>query len=74
MSFKNITRVEERERVYAEGRQAFDEHKGRGYNPHAASNLTFAVLWWHGWDMPKKKKKAKAKDRRLTNFPYKAKP
>ena len=64
MSFKNITRVEERERVYAEGRQAFDEHKGRGYNPHAASNLTFAVLWWHGWDTAEEEKESKSKSER----------
>jgi len=50
MNYRNITTHPERERVYAEGRQAFEEHKGRGYNPHAASNLTFAVSWWHGWD------------------------
>jgi len=57
VSFKNITRVEERQRVYAEGRQAFDEHKGRGCNPHAASNLTFAVSWWHGWDTAEEESK-----------------
>jgi hypothetical protein len=39
-----------REIVYAEGKLAFDEHKRRGYNPYSASNLTFAVSWWHGWD------------------------
>jgi hypothetical protein len=36
--------------VYAEGKRAFDEHKQRGHNPYAASNLKLAVSWWHGWD------------------------
>jgi hypothetical protein len=49
MSEKSIT-VEKRKSVYAEGRQAFDEHKNRGYNPYAPSNLKLAVSWWHGWD------------------------
>jgi hypothetical protein len=49
MSYESTT-PERRKRVYAEGKQAFDEHKHRGYNPHAASNLTLAVSWWHGWD------------------------
>jgi len=49
MSYKTITHVE-REDAYVAGREAFGEHKGRGYNPHAASNLILAVLWWHGWD------------------------
>jgi len=49
MSYKSIT-LTERERVYAEGRQAFGEYTPRGYNPHAASNLILAVSWWHGWD------------------------
>jgi hypothetical protein len=49
MSSKTIT-LEKRKSVYAEGRQAFDEHKQRGYNPYAANNLQLAVSWWHGWD------------------------
>ena len=40
----------ERERVYAEGKSAFDEHKGRGHNPYASSNQELAMIWWHGWD------------------------
>ena len=39
-----------RESVYAEGKVAFVEHVRRAYNPHARSNLTLAVSWWHGWD------------------------
>jgi hypothetical protein len=46
---KSIT-IERRESVYAEGKQAFDEHKQRSHNPYAASNLKLAVSWWHGWD------------------------
>jgi hypothetical protein len=49
MSEKSIT-VEKRKSVYAEGRQAFDEHKNRGYNPYAPNSLKLAVSWWHGWD------------------------
>jgi hypothetical protein len=49
MHDKSITR-EKRNNVYAEGKQAFDERKRRGYNPYAASNLTLSVSWWHGWD------------------------
>jgi hypothetical protein len=49
MSYKTITHVE-RESAYVAGREAFGERKGRGSNPHAASNLILAVLWWHGWD------------------------
>ena len=40
----------QRERVYAEGKSAFDEHKGRGHNPYASSNQELAMIWWHGWD------------------------
>jgi hypothetical protein len=49
MSHKSITHAE-KETVYAEGKQAFDEYKRRGYNPYARSNLILAVNWWHGWD------------------------
>jgi hypothetical protein len=49
MSRENISR-EERARVYAEGKRAFETHDCRGYNPYARSNLTLAVSWWHGWD------------------------
>ncbi|HUE98878.1 MAG TPA: hypothetical protein VMN99_06460 [Anaerolineales bacterium] len=49
MSYKRITDIE-KERVYADGRQAFGEYTPRSDNPHAASNLTLAVSWWHGWD------------------------
>jgi len=49
MSYRRITDTE-RKTVYAEGRQAFDEHQRRDYNPHIARNLTLAVSWWHGWD------------------------
>ena len=49
MSYKSTTSAK-RKTVYAEGKVAFDEHVRRGYNPHARSNLTLAVSWWHGWD------------------------
>jgi hypothetical protein len=48
MPEKNTPR--QRERVYPEGKRAFDEHKGRGYNPYASSNQELAMIWWHGWD------------------------
>lgn len=57
MKNEKITHVE-RERVYAEGKQAFDEHKWRSYNPHAASSLTLAVSWWHGWDTAEEESKS----------------
>jgi hypothetical protein len=69
MRYKNITTHPERERAYAEGRQAFNEHKGRGYNPHTASNLTFAVLWWHGWDTAEEEKESKSKRSPLNELP-----
>lgn len=40
----------QRERAYAEGKCAFDEHKGRGYNPYVSTNQELAMIWWHGWD------------------------
>lgn len=49
MNDKSIT-LERRQSVYAEGKRAFYEHKQRGHNPYAASNLKLAVSWWHGWD------------------------
>jgi hypothetical protein len=39
-----------RESVFDEGKRAFEEHKGRGYNPYATSNQELAMIWWHGWD------------------------
>ena len=48
MSYENTP--ERRKSAYADGKQAFDEHKDRSDNPHAKSNLTLAVSWWHGWD------------------------
>jgi hypothetical protein len=43
--------------VYAQGQRAFEEHKHRGYNPYAASNLAFAISWWHGWDTAEEESK-----------------
>jgi hypothetical protein len=40
----------QRERVSAEGKRAFEGHKGRGYNPYTSSNQELAMIWWHGWD------------------------
>jgi hypothetical protein len=40
----------QRESVYAEGKRAFGENKGRGYNPYASNNQELAMIWWHGWD------------------------
>jgi hypothetical protein len=48
-----------RDRVYAEGKCAFDEHKGRGYNPYASSNQELAMIWWHGWDTAEEESQAK---------------
>jgi hypothetical protein len=56
MHDKSITR-EKRNSVYAEGKQAFEELKRRGYNPYAASNLTLTVSWWHGWDTAEEESK-----------------
>ena len=36
--------------AYAEGKQAFDENRRRGYNPYTVSNQGLAMDWWHGWD------------------------
>jgi len=43
--------------VYAQGKRAFEEHKDRGYNPYRASNLAFAISWWHGWDTAEEESK-----------------
>jgi hypothetical protein len=42
--------AEKKKSVYAEGMQAFEERKRRGYNPYASFNQELAMLWWHGWD------------------------
>ena len=47
--YKYLTHPD-RESVYAEGKRAFEEHKNRGSNPYAVSNLTLTMSWWHGWD------------------------
>jgi hypothetical protein len=57
MSYESTT-PERRKNVYAEGKQAFDEHKHRSYNPHTRSNLTLAVSWWHGWDTAEEERKS----------------
>jgi hypothetical protein len=49
--------IEKRKSAYAEGKLAFDEHKRRGYNPYARSNLALAVNWWHGWDTAEEESK-----------------
>jgi len=36
--------------AYDEGKQAFDERKGRGDNPYASTKQELAMAWWHGWD------------------------
>jgi hypothetical protein len=48
---------ERRESVFAEGKRAFDEYKGRGYNPYAANNQELAMIWWHGWDTAEEESK-----------------
>jgi hypothetical protein len=48
---------ERRESVFAEGKQAFGEYKGRGYNPYAANNQELAMIWWHGWDTAEEESK-----------------
>ena len=47
----------ERVSVYTQGKQAFEEHQDRRYNPYAANNLAFAVSWWHGWDTAEEESK-----------------
>ena len=47
---KNSITDAQRKDVYTEGKQAFDDHRRRDYNPYRTSNLTLAVTWWHGWD------------------------
>lgn len=50
MRYKHGTiAVAEQERVYVEGKRAFEERKNR-HNPYAANNQGLAMLWWHGWD------------------------
>ncbi len=56
MNHKSITQAK-RNSVYVEGKLAFEERKRRSYNPHAASNLTLAVSWWHGWDTAEEESK-----------------
>jgi hypothetical protein len=58
MSVRSISIVE-RESVYAEGKQAFEERKHRSYNPYRGSNLSLAVSWWHGWDTAEEEYEAK---------------
>jgi hypothetical protein len=36
--------------IYSEGKQAFTKGDHRGYNPYSANNLSFATIWWNGWD------------------------
>ena len=73
MSYESTT-LERRKSVYAEGKQAFNERKDRGYNPHAASNLTLAVSWWHGWDTAEEESEGErsplAKDIQMTQPGY----
>ena len=73
MSYKSTT-PERKKSVYAEGKQAFDEHKHRSYNPHAASSLTLAVSWWHGWDTASEESEGEgsllAKDDKMTQPGY----
>lgn len=73
MSYERTT-PERRKSVYAEGKQAFDGHKHRSDNPHAASNLTLAVSWWHGWDTAEEERKSGrspvAKDTEMTQPGY----
>ena len=49
--------AEKKKSVYAEGMQAFEERKRRGYNPYASSNQELAMLWWHGWDTAEEQSK-----------------
>lgn len=58
MSNKTIITLEQRKNVYTEGKLAFGEREHRAYNPYAASNLTLAVNWWHGWDTAEEESKA----------------
>jgi hypothetical protein len=55
--YEKSTTLEKRKTVYAEGIQAFGEHKIRGFNPYVRSNLTLAVQWWHGWDTAEEENK-----------------
>lgn len=57
MRYKHGTiAVVEQERVYVEGKRAFEERKNRS-NPYAASNQELAMLWWHGWDTAEEESK-----------------
>jgi hypothetical protein len=47
----------QRESAYTEGKRAFDEHKGRGYNPYTSSNQELAMIWWQGWDTAEEESK-----------------
>jgi hypothetical protein len=48
-STKVITRLE-LSHAYAEGKEAFEEKRRRGYNPYASTKQELAMAWWHGWD------------------------
>lgn len=39
-----------KEKVYVEGKEAFNLGRLRGHNPYVGNNLALATIWWHGWD------------------------
>ncbi len=39
-----------KEKVYVEGKEAFNVGMLRGHNPYIKNNLALATIWWHGWD------------------------
>ena len=47
----------QRESAYTEGKRAFDERKGQGYNPYTSSNQELAMIWWQGWDTAEEESK-----------------
>jgi len=59
---RKITKGQSRQElsiVYDEGKKAFEDNKGRGYNPYVSTNQGLAMEWWHGWDTAAEESKKK---------------
>lgn len=60
----DITPSMKRMLAYAEGRQAFEEKRGRAFNPYIVDHEKLASDWWNGWDQAKEE--SLVKDRHVT--------